>query len=251
MRIAEAQKPPPGCLFLDHVSHFVSDIDAAARLLESLGFVVTPLSAQYASGKPVGTSNRCVMLDEGYIEILTPTERTPGIYLACFGTPDADFEHRRLAEHGFQPQPIVELSRPLETGGTVRFRVVRPLPESMPERRIQFVQQMTPEQIWRPEVLAHRNGVTALRAIHICTTDISGTAARWSRFTGLLPFPLETARGDISFRSSDTKKPFIAGYGLKCKDPEAFAQRCRAAGLRVEGYTVTLPPFLGGKWEIT
>ena len=250
MSVAEAQKPPPGGLFLDHVSHFVSDIDAAARLLESLGFVVTPLSAQYASGKPVGTSNRCVMLEEGYIEILTPTERSPGVYLACFGTPDADFEHRRLTDHGFQPQPIVDLSRPLETGGTVRFRVVRPNPESMPEGRIQFVQQMTPEQIWRPEVLAHRNGVTALRAVHVSTKDIVETATRWSRFTGLLPFPLKTARGEVFFTSSDTEKPFTAGYGLKCKDPAGFAKRCSAAGLKVERYTVTLPPFLGGQWVL-
>ena len=36
MDAAELQKPPPGELFLDHVSHFVRDLDAAAEFLEQL-----------------------------------------------------------------------------------------------------------------------------------------------------------------------------------------------------------------------
>ena len=42
MDAAELQKPPPGELFLDHVSHFVADLEAAAELLEQLGFKVAP-----------------------------------------------------------------------------------------------------------------------------------------------------------------------------------------------------------------
>src|SRR5438477_7962660 len=100
MDAAELQRPPPGELFLDHVSHFVRDLDAAAGLLEQLGFVVAPVSVQEVAGSRVG-ANRCVMLEQGYIEILTPTLQ-----------PELD-------------------------SNTVRFKVVRPASGEMPEGRIQ------------------------------------------------------------------------------------------------------------------
>src|SRR3989442_7622589 len=99
MDAAELQKPPPGELFLDHVSHFVRDLDAAAELLEQLGFKVAPVSIQEVAGNRVG-ANRCVMLEQGYIEILTPTLQPDSrLRLACFRTPDAEAEHRRRAVH--------------------------------------------------------------------------------------------------------------------------------------------------------
>ena len=70
MNVAGRQRPPPGSLFLDHVSHFVPDLGAASALLEELGFAVTPLSAQVTQDGPAGTSNRCVMLRDGYLEFL-------------------------------------------------------------------------------------------------------------------------------------------------------------------------------------
>src|SRR5215213_2214524 len=76
MNVADRQKPRPGELFVDHVSHFVADLDAAAAEFEKLGLRVTPVSAQVSADGPLGASNRCVMLDEGYIELLSPTHET-------------------------------------------------------------------------------------------------------------------------------------------------------------------------------
>ncbi len=122
MNTARRQRPPPGQLYLDHVSHFVPDLDAAGALLAKLGFAVTPISAQVTQDGPAGTSNRCVMLREGYLEFLTPTADTPnarrmrasmkryrGVHLVCFGTPAAEEEHARLESAGFAPQPLVHL----------------------------------------------------------------------------------------------------------------------------------------------
>lgn len=286
MNVADRQKPAPGELFLDHVSHFVPDLDAAAELLERLGFAVTPTSLQISGGKPVGASNRCVMLEKGYIEILAPTHDTPaaqrmrarmqkfvGVHLACFGTPDAEGEQARLAAHGFEPQPLVDLQR--ETGtGSVRFKVVRPSPESMPEGRVQYVQQLTPEQIWRAEHLRHSNGVFALSAVYVLAgADVPGTAARWARFAGLLPRPgrgwvaLEASRGSVIIGSKRflekqgafrrlPEPPALAGYALLCREPAAFARRCANLGLAVhklprqEAYGVALPSALGGTWVL-
>ncbi len=183
MDAAELQRPPPGELFLDHVSHFVRDLDAAAGLLEQLGFVVAPVSVQEVAGSRVG-ANRCVMLEQGYIEILTPTlQPDPGLRLACFGTPDPEGERRRLADHGFEPQPVVDLQRELDSN-TVRFKVVRPASGKMPEGRIQYVQHLTPQHIWRKEYLGHANGVVDLRALFVVADDPPQAAARWARFTG-------------------------------------------------------------------
>ena len=65
MTVAESQRPPPGELCLDHLGHFVPDLDAAAAVWEKQGFKVTPTSVHQVSGKPAGTTNRCVMLEEG------------------------------------------------------------------------------------------------------------------------------------------------------------------------------------------
>jgi hypothetical protein len=278
MRIAEDQKPAPGDLFLDHVAHFVPDLGAAARLAESLGFAVTPESAHRAQGAPAGTSNRCIMLEEGYIEILAPTLDTPnarrvrermarydGVHLACFGTPDAPGEHRRLAEHGFEPEPLVSLERTLDNGQTVRFNVVYVPPAKMPEGRVQYVEQLTPEQIWRPEHLAHENGVIGLEAVYVVADDPAEVAARWARFSALLPrreghlVSLNAARGRVLVGTQEDLSevvgaappaPAMAGCALRCKDAPGFLSRCRKLGLDVRGDAVLLPAALGGTWLV-
>src|SRR5438105_9389671 len=264
MQVADRQKPAPGELFLDHVAHFVPDLDAAAAVFESVGFAVTPRSVHMVEGKPAGTSNRCVMLEQGYIEILAPTHDTPGaarvrermakfvgLHLACFGTPDAEAEQRRLAERGFEPPPLENLQR---EAGTVRFRVVRPRAESMPEGRIQYVQHMTPEQIWKAEYLRHTNAVLGLSALYIAASDVAETAARWASFAGLLPrrdgdfVYLETARGSVFVGPGSEQA--IVGYALRCKDAGRFLARCKAAGLDVTKDVVALPSQLGGAWFV-
>jgi hypothetical protein len=276
MDIATRQRPAPGDLCLDHVAHFVPDLAAAARLAESLGFAVTPESAHRAQGAPAGTSNRCIMLEEGYIEILAPTLDTPhaervrsrmaryaGVHLACFGTPDAEAEHRRLGARGFEPEPLVSLERTLQDGKTVRFCVVYVPPQTMPEGRIQFVEHLTPEVIWTPASLAHSNAVTALSAVYVVADEPAEVAARWADFTGLIPSPegalvtLDCARGRAYFGTrgelakilgAAPAAPGIAGYAFSCPDPKTFLARCAAAKLRVHGSAVVLPRALGGSW---
>lgn len=277
MNVAERQRPPPGELYLDHLAHFVPDLDAAAAVWEALGFAVTPVSNHKISEQPAGTANRCVMLEDGYLEILAPTLDTPhahrvrermelfvGVHLACFGTPDAAGEHRRLTEHGFEPEPLVKLERTVESGELARFNVVYVPPGKMSEGRIQYVEQLTPEHLWREPYV---NSDFGLKAIYVVAQDPAETAARWARFAGLLPRPdgdlvkLECARGRVVIGSSRSLSrllgavppaPALAGYSLAVRDSRDFADRCRQAGLKVEktpaGSCVALPPALGGAW---
>ena len=272
MNPADRQRPPPGELCLDHLGHFVPDLDAAAAVWEKLGFAVTPLSVHQVGGKPAGTSNRCVMLDEGYLELLAPTADTPnarrvrermkrfvGVHLACFGTPTAEAEHQRLAAHGFEPDPLVRLERKIETGDTVRFAVVYVPPDKMPEGRVQYCEHLTPREVWREGFV----NPFALRAVYVVADEPEEAAARWGRFGGLLPRPedglvrLDTKRGRVvigtrkrlaQLLGEAPPAPALAGYALGCADPEEFAGRCSKAGLRVQGKAVRLPAALGGTW---
>jgi len=276
MEVANRQRPPPGELCLDHLAHFVPDLDAAAAVWEKLGFAVTPVSHHEVAGKPAGTSNRCVMLEEGYLELLAPSKgnaadtpharrvrermkRFVGVHLACFGTPDAAAEQRRLAAQGFDPEPVVHLKRKIETGATVEFRVVYVPPDRMREGRVQYCEHVTPAQVWREGFV----NPFALRAVYVVADDLEEVAARWGRFGGLLPRPedgfvrLDTARGRVVFGTRKTlarllgdapPAPALAGYALSCSDPDAFAARCSRAGLKVAGRTVALPAALGGAW---
>jgi hypothetical protein len=271
MKAADRQRPPPGELCLDHLGHFVPDLAAATAVWEKLGFRVTPVSHHEVSGKPAGTSNRCVMLEEGYLELLAPTMDTPhaqrvrdrierfvGVHLACFGTPDAAAEQRRLAGHGFEPEPLVNLERAVE-GGRARFNVVYVPPGRMAEGRIQYCEHLAPEHVWREGYV----NAFRLRAVYVVADDPEEVAARWGRFGGLLPRPedgfvrLDTARGRVIIGSRQALSrllgavppaPALAGYALACEDPAAFAARCRNAGLKVKGRVVELPPALGGTW---
>ena len=236
-----------------------------------LGFRVTPLSDHQVSGKPAGTSNRCVMLEEGYLELLAPTLDTPhaqrvrermklfvGVHLACFGTPDAAAEHARLAAHGFEPEPVVNLQRDVE-GGKARFNVIYVPRDKMPEGRVQYCEHLAPEHVWREGYV----NPFRLRAVYVVADEPEEVAARWGRFGGLLPRPedgfvrLDTARGRVVIGTRKIMErvlgnapaaPALAGYALSCSDPDAFAARCRKAGLEVEGKVVRLPPSLGGAW---
>ena len=291
--IAQHQRPAPGELVIDHVAHFVEDLDAASGVLEALGFVATPRSEQTtrdADGNetPAGQSNRCVMLDQGYLEILTPTVDTPtsrrtraqmarygGVHILAFGTPSAEEDHARLARHGFEPLPLVDLRRTLEaeTAGGVtqalaRFAVQRVAPEQMPEGRVQFCEQHTPEHLWQPRYLRHANGVRGLDAVIVCAEDPVEAGARFARFAALLPAPdgdfvrLRTTRGDVLIGTREAcsallgaapPAPALAGYALTCDDPAALARRLEAQGCTVRALdgelsSCLLPAALGGAW---
>jgi len=250
MSVADRQRPRPGELVVDHVAHFVADLDEAAAILQQLALKLTPLSVHQADGKPSGTSNRCLMFEQGYVEILAGAAGR-GLRLACFGTPDAEAEQRRLAAHGFEPPPLVALSRKVK-GGTARFKVVRS--ERMPEGRIQYCEHLTPQHVWKAGFINRLK----LTDLYVVADDPVATAARWGRFAGLLPRPsregvrLQTARGAVviarSFPWETPPAPTLAGYGLACRQPKAFLARCRRAGLQVKGNIVHLPAALGGAW---
>ncbi len=257
MTIPSNQIPNPGKVFFDHVAFFAPDMGEAESTLERLGFRLTPFTEQRNRAGdgfvPAGTGNRLAMLEEGYLEVLTPTgEDTPiarqfndavaryrGVHVIVFGEADAGAARSRLEVGGFQPLPTVDLQRTVETVNgedTARFSVVRVPPGVMPEGRVQVCCHHTPDVLWQDRWLGHPNHVMAITDVLLCVTDPDEAAGRFARFAGLeaqsLPteaWRLETARGALTFAAPDlTRKllpgteipalPFIAAIGLKTAD---------------------------------
>jgi hypothetical protein len=194
------QLPNPGEVFLDHTAFFVPAMDAAASALERCGFRLTPFTVQTNRAgdatMPSGTGNRCAMLRNGYLEILTATSKTPlsaqlreriadhvGLHLAALGSADAAAEHRRLGEAGFATLPLVDMRRPVGDD-FARFSIARVVHGTMPEGRAQFLTHHTERLVWLPDMLDHPNGAKALTGLWIAAEDPAEPAARYSRFTG-------------------------------------------------------------------
>lgn len=283
------QIPGPGEVVLDHLAHFVPDLEAAAAALDRLGFIVTPRTPQMnalADGTlvPAGTANRCVMLEEGYLEFLTPVSDTPlsarmqaalnrgtGLHLICFGDADADDARSRLDEAGFAPDPPVRLRRRVglaEGGeGELRFEVIRVPPEAMAEGRIQYVVHHTPDLLWQERWLDHPNGALALSEVVLVVADPVRRAERYAAFTGCSQRAVEggavigLGRGRVILVSPERWNaicpgefipdlPWIAGYGLRVADVDRATRAFRSGGASLEprpaGALARLPDALGG-----
>lgn len=224
---ADAQVPARGLHNLDHVAYFVPERAAMHAALLQLGFAPTPFSLQQhrlhpgAELTPAGTGNHCVMLREGYLEFLVPVADTPvaaqlrqsidryvGAHSIVFGTEDADADAARLAAEGFDPLPAIALQRMIDTPEgerTARFTVLRVPPGTMAEGRIQFCRHHTPAFVWQARWLEHPNRALGLAGVSVCVPDVAEAAARYSRFTGLVPLSergealVPTSRGWVRF----------------------------------------------------
>ncbi len=281
------QLPGPGEVFLDHVAHFVRAMAPAAAILEGCGFRLTPFTTQtnQIDGKPVpaGTANRCAMLRQGYVEILTATEDTPlarqlqqrlvwhvGLHLAAFSSADAEGEHRRLADAGFTVQPLVDMRRPVLTDSgeqDAHFTIARIAPGEMPEGRTQFLTHHTEHLVWRTGDLDHPNGAQALHALWIAAADPDEPARRFARFTRrpavrnreITTIALD--RGCLRFASPDhlhhrfgiawgPPLPYLAAYEVSVSDLERLGRCVASAGLALQategGVVLTLPKSVGG-----
>ncbi|MBO6561405.1 MAG: VOC family protein [Nisaea sp.] len=249
-------------IFLDHIAHFVPDMAEAHRDLNRLGFVQTPYTEhrhrldESSDPVPSGTANRCIMLPEGYIEVIAVSDATTelgqrtqgqldryvGLHLIAFSCVDPESVQGRLTLTGFHPQPLVHLKRPvtLPDGGEdeAAFTCCRVRPQDMPEGRVQYVTHLTEDIVWQDRWMRHGNGIIALRDVIIGAEVLDKTAARYCWFLNrggpkpvnphIWRVPLD--RGGVVIADEEgleqlvpgaelpDEGPLVAGYGLLSAD---------------------------------
>jgi hypothetical protein len=268
---ADRQLPIGDEIFLDHVGHFVRDRDAARDALARAGFAPTPPSVQVnpdpAGGapQPTGTGNVTAMFARGYIEILFKTADTPlgreldaalarypGVHLAAFAVADAAAAHARLGGAGFRMRPLVQMQRPVDTGGapgTAAFTLARVEPGEMAEGRIQILTHRTEHMVWQPRRLEHPNGALGLVSVAIAVADPWDAGRRFARFTGRPPTPatfgqtIELDRGAVGLVGPNSfthlfpeipapSLPFIGVYGIKVRSLRAVEELLQRTGIQ-------------------
>ncbi len=172
-----------GITGIDHTLVGVRDLEAARATWSRLGFTVTPRGRHIGWG----TGNYCVMLEEGYIELLGIVdssqfsnnldkllEKREGLLGLAFGTPDANACRDALAAAGLKPDGPKQLKRDLELPtGTVtpEFRLVFLPPESTPEISAFVTHHLSLELIRRPDWLQHANGAQRLLSATVVCAD--------------------------------------------------------------------------------
>ena len=171
--------------------------DSLSELSEtfaSQGFQLTPLAHHN-----LGSSNRLIMLDSSYIELLgwekgKPIQRAEianqaiGLDALVFRTNDAAACYSHLKASGFAVNPVQDLSREGEFMGEtvlVQFKTVRFSEQPIPGLRIYFCEHLNPEYVWQKAWLSHPNKMGHLPQITLGSPDISQTAAAFQKLLNL------------------------------------------------------------------
>jgi len=165
---------------IDHVVVLTNDLDNAGTAFENVGFHVTPIAKHSAA---MGTANRCVMLNDTYIEILAIIEKTEananwrkllengsGLRGIALRSKDVEADVRAYNDKDIETEAIRHFSRQTETGG-LRFSISRFKDGVTPAYQCLLCQHHTPELLWTSDVIEHPNG--AQRLISVATPNAS------------------------------------------------------------------------------
>ena len=132
----------------------------------------------------------------------------------------------RLRAAGFQPSDPIEFSRPvrLDDGSEhpATFRVTAL--DQAPGARYFVCEHRTPELLWRPEWMAHANGVQAISAMYLVVEagQVAATAEAYAKLTGAA----------IARATGETAMLDIDGASFVITAPQALADATDVPGLQ-------------------
>ena len=181
---------------IDHTLIGVRDLEAARAAWERIGFTLTPRGRHIGWG----TGNYCIMLEQGYIEllgILDPLQFTndldrflaerEGLLGLAFRSRDNDQTSKWLQARGFTPDGPKDLKRALdlEDGEVLpAFRLLFLPPPETPGLRAFFCQHLTPDLIRRGPWLVHAIRAVSLKAVVTVVERPGDLAATYARLFG-------------------------------------------------------------------
>lgn len=174
---------------IDHIVIVVSDLEAAVKDYEQLGFRVVP-----GGRHPIGTYNALISLADGaYIELIAfyegnrehrwwnPLQKGGGLVDFCMQTDDLTSDTARFRSAGVNiddPQPLTRM-RP---DGT-QLRWVLSIPREGHRGVAPFlIQDETPREERIPREKTHKNGTTGIGTVTVAVdVDDLPTVRQWYR----------------------------------------------------------------------
>jgi len=252
-----AETPGPE---LDHiVINARNGLDRAEQVFGALGFALTPRGYH-----TLGTINHLAMFPDDYLELIgVPVgkeDSRPEVGHAPLGlnglvlrSHDIEATHALLQRAGAASDPPKAFSRPvrLPDGSTrdASFRTVSASNEVFPFGRMYFCQHLTPELVWRPELLTHPNGVTGIAELVAVTLDPARMAQRLAEATGtpapeggritlpggcrityLDPTAYRSRYGTLA-RDPGPREAMLGALAFRCADPARMTDFLQAAGV--------------------
>lgn len=219
---------------IDHIVHAVSDLDAAAQGYASLGFTVTP-----RADHPFGTSNRLIVFDSCYIEVVAVTrpDRLPETGFAArvagrLRTGGEGITHVALSSED-PPSDLAELgasatgeifafSRPAPqpNGTLVKAAFECTLMHGTDELGMFLCKHLAPEAVWNDATTWHANLSREMTSVVLSVSDATlqelGSAAGRSLESGRLELGATTLqRGSVARVAFDARLPAVEIGGLK------------------------------------
>jgi hypothetical protein len=186
-----------GIAGIDHIIVAVRDLEAARHHWMRLGFTPTPRGRHIGQG----TANYCIMFGRDYLELLGFVERDEHAHrletflarregpmsVAFAPERDAEATSAAFAARLLHPSAPRALGRALELPEgdvTPRFSLVNLPPDETPALDCFICGHLTPELVRRPEWLAHPNGVTGIKTVHLLEEDPASLAPAYRRLFG-------------------------------------------------------------------
>lgn len=187
---------------VDHVVLSVRDLDAAGAFLGRAGFTVTP-----RADLPFGTSNRFVLLDGNFIDLLATTSpekipphrperyslgaqhqemlaRREGLSFVAMISDDARRDREKFIAGGLTAAEAIDVSRlapqPDGTEARIAFTMVVVADSRLGDAQHFIYQIRTPDTFWPPAFQVHANGATEISEVVLVADEPAELAAYYS-----------------------------------------------------------------------
>tara|TARA_B100001123_G_scaffold413905_1_gene512746 strand:+ start:589 stop:1437 length:849 start_codon:yes stop_codon:yes gene_type:complete len=163
---------------IDHCVILVRNLDIAREKMLRLGFTVTPRGTH---SKNMGTQNHCMMLKNGYFEILGISHSTnfnedwraklkhrEGLEAVPLASENVDQLRDQLYDRGIELPETIEFSRPVNLSGKpseAKFRLVMVPDKYSPNMSTFVIQHLTRKVVWNPKYLDHANGAIGVQSV--------------------------------------------------------------------------------------
>jgi len=177
----QAQQAPMD-MHLDHAGFIVENLDTTSRFMTRLGFTQTVRADHTRTNargerESAGSSQHCIMLRRGYIELMQITDASKGhqlasaptvrygLHLLGLGTGDAGACRAARARNGVDVGEVLYWSRPVkEEGlqGVAQFAYFGSAWQAVDPGYVFWVEHRTPELLRSPALVTHANGAAGL-----------------------------------------------------------------------------------------